>query len=59
VLHLWHPHPGDTQFERTWEGQAEPGGNNPLTTRYAEARGRSARMRRLIREPGAGDSVEG
>ncbi len=54
VLHLWHPHVGTEHFERKWDGQQEPGGNNPLALRYAEARGRSERMHKLTREPGAG-----
>jgi hypothetical protein len=57
VLHLWHPHIGTEHFERMWEGQAEPGGNNPLATRYAEARGRHVRMHKLTRESGAGGEV--
>jgi hypothetical protein len=55
VQHLWHPHLGTEHFERVWEGQGEPGGNNELSVRYAEARARSARMYRLTREPGTGD----
>jgi hypothetical protein len=54
TLHLWHPHIGTVHLEREWEGQAEPGSNNPLTTRYQGAFGRPDRMRALTREPGAG-----
>ena len=56
VLHLWHPHQGTESFDRMWEGQAEPGGNNPLASRYGDARGRSKRMHQLTREPGVTDS---
>lgn len=55
VQHLWHPHIGVEHTERKWEGQAEAGNNNQLARRYEEARGRSARMHALTREPGAGE----
>jgi hypothetical protein len=58
VLHLWHPHKGVQHFERMWEGQEEPGANDFLSTRYADARGRSQRMLRLTREPGTGGEVK-
>lgn len=53
VFHLWHPHIGTEHFERMWDGQKEPGNNNELSTRYAQARARTGRMLRLTREPGA------
>jgi glycosyl transferase family 2 len=58
VLHLWHPHRGTTHFERQWEGQSEPGGNNSLATLYQGARGRPDRMHDLTRAPGSGEPPE-
>jgi hypothetical protein len=40
-----------------WEGQDEPGANNALSTRYADARALSRRMHILTREPGTGEPV--
>jgi 23S rRNA A2030 N6-methylase RlmJ len=57
VLHLWHPHKGTEHFDRMWEGQEEPGANNALSTRYADARALSRRMHILTREPGTGEPV--
>ena len=54
VTHLWHPHTGTLHTERTWDGQAKAGNNNPLAHRYIGAYRRKARMEALTREDGSG-----
>lgn len=57
VLHLWHPmnsRKGEKNFvhwsERMWDGQAQEGVNDRLTTRYTAAHGDRVRMRALADE---------
>jgi hypothetical protein len=50
VCHLWHPKIGWDYDTRRWAGQDKVGSNNVLATRYQQARGRAARMKKLVNE---------
>jgi hypothetical protein len=50
ALHLWHPKTGTSEEERMWEGQSSPQSNYRLASRYNQATGDRARMRKLVDE---------
>jgi hypothetical protein len=57
VLHLWHEKIGDGHLDRMWQGQINPRSNENLASRYSRATGDRAKMRALVDEGCADQSV--